>query len=749
VEKAVEERLPKTFTVISPRHKTKHFYFFGKIIKHLTFKPTADGDPCADLKHGNAYVCGAGSDFSSYGKYVVGDDEPIATITEEQLAAAVNEFISIKKPKKNKSSKEIISKHPELNFPIDKIVELKDFSKSGDERAGPHPTHGSTTGSNFKVDTAKNVWYCWRHEVGGGPLELLAVLNHIIDCENVGKGLRGTQFVQTVKKAIELGLIQDFNFDSLKGIENNDIGSLLDKLNTIFIFKTPTDLEEIHCYDNGVYVLAEHKVKSTLENWLGSRCSTGLVNEVLNHIRRQSFIDRTEFNKFRGYLPVQNGLLNLDTEELKDFTDGEIFTFKLNVAYDKDKKCPKFLAWLNQVQTPENILTLQEYAGYCLLPSFPFHRSMWFIGNGRNGKGTFIITLEYILGLVNCAHINIQSFNGERNFSEAQLYGKLINVSSEPTTNRELETPLFKKITGDDYIEAEVKCKQRRLGFRNMAKFFILGNKYPKVNDNTTAFWERIIILPWDNTFLEGNGQIQHIENQWLKNPDEVSGILNWMLSGLRRLLDNQHFTLSKTQKQNMIEFKRASDPTDAWIEEKVIFDSKKFVVREDAHYHYKTYCDDFGLIADDEKKFYARLRNTPRVKDCQLRVKGKPKRGFKGIELKSNSEFEEENPNNSIADYGSVTDVTAVTAKAKSKNPENNENKESKIGVTAASPVTPASRCCGDCGRFHLASCYFPHGNFETIPADWYAGECRGFIPKQPEMPRFEEKGEPPDKES
>ena len=118
-----------------------------------------------------------------------------------------------------------------------------------------------------------------------------------------------------------------------------------------------------------------------------------------------------------------------------------------------------------------------------------------------------------------------------------------------------------------------------------------------------------------------------------------------------------------------MIEFKRASDPTDAWIEEKVIFDSTKFVVREDAHYHYKTYCDELGLIADDDKKFYARLRNTPRVKDCQIRVNGKPKRVFKGIELKPNTEFEEENPNNSIADYGSVADVTDVTAKTKSKN--------------------------------------------------------------------------------
>jgi hypothetical protein len=52
-------------------------------------------------------------------------------------------------------------------------------------------------------------------------------------------------------------------------------------------------------------------------------------------------------------------------------------------------------------------------------------------------------------------------------------------------------------------------------------------------------------------------------------------------------------------------------------------------------------------------------------------------------------------------------------------------------------------NRCCGDCGKFHLSSCGFPNGNFETLAADWWAGELKCFIPKQPEMPNFEEKAE------
>jgi predicted DNA-binding ribbon-helix-helix protein len=53
---------------------------------------------------------------------------------------------------------------------------------------GGHPFHGSETGQNFSVDTQANVWYCFRHNVGGGPLELFAVREGIISCEQVGPG---------------------------------------------------------------------------------------------------------------------------------------------------------------------------------------------------------------------------------------------------------------------------------------------------------------------------------------------------------------------------------------------------------------------------------------------------------------------------------------------------------------------------------------------------------------------------------
>jgi hypothetical protein len=56
------------------------------------------------------------------------------------------------------------------------------------EIIGSHPLHGSGSGHNFSVNIKKNVFYCFRCGVGGGPLELLALTMGLIECNEVGPG---------------------------------------------------------------------------------------------------------------------------------------------------------------------------------------------------------------------------------------------------------------------------------------------------------------------------------------------------------------------------------------------------------------------------------------------------------------------------------------------------------------------------------------------------------------------------------
>lgn len=56
---------------------------------------------------------------------------------------------------------------------------------------GPHPDHAATSNGkdaeksvNFIVDPNSNQWYCFAHRIGGGALQLIAILEGITTCQN-------------------------------------------------------------------------------------------------------------------------------------------------------------------------------------------------------------------------------------------------------------------------------------------------------------------------------------------------------------------------------------------------------------------------------------------------------------------------------------------------------------------------------------------------------------------------------------
>ena len=265
----------------------------------------------------------------------------------------------------------------------------------------------------------------------------------------------------------------------------------------------------------------------------------------------------------------------------------------------------------------------------------PKPKVMWFYGLGRTGKGRVIATLEAIVGVENCSYLQLEEFDGEHRFAVAALYGKMANVSSEPSTVAVLQTPLLKKITGEDTLDAEVKGKQKWLSFCNIGKPLVLGNEFPRVSDTSLAFEDRTLILNFPNTFT-GKNQVDNIERTWLEDSLEVSGIFNWMLQGLHRLCLNGDFTLSRTTQEVLLEFKRTSDPIGAWMEDMCVFDVAGFVSRKAAFEDYKNYCDqELGKAPETERRFYQRLRDTPKVKDYE----SSKERGFKGMQLKNSTD--------------------------------------------------------------------------------------------------------------
>ena len=184
-------QLPETFKVRTGSGKA-HYYYTCTDARAcaLSSGDRHIGDIRAISSKGTyTQVVAPGSIHPDTGKpYVVENDTDISQVTWIQIQMALGAFM--KKSIKQRAESIAREEKGYGDFPIN-VVDIVppdkyDLKQSGDEFYGCHPVHGSErTMRNFWINPKKNVWHCFRHNVGGGPISLIAMLEGIIDCEDV------------------------------------------------------------------------------------------------------------------------------------------------------------------------------------------------------------------------------------------------------------------------------------------------------------------------------------------------------------------------------------------------------------------------------------------------------------------------------------------------------------------------------------------------------------------------------------
>ncbi len=128
---------------------------------------------------------------------------PPLEVSKAELLEAFDPVIIGKEKLHKKELKSKIEKPKNSNsLAMVDFVDFTGFKQSGYKFQGAHPIHGSSTGSNFVVDVEQNVWHCFRHGTGGGPLQWVAVATGIIDCaESVPGKIKGDLFWRVIAAA--------------------------------------------------------------------------------------------------------------------------------------------------------------------------------------------------------------------------------------------------------------------------------------------------------------------------------------------------------------------------------------------------------------------------------------------------------------------------------------------------------------------------------------------------------------------
>ena len=371
---------------------------------------------------------------------------------------------------------------------------------------------------------------------------------------------------------------------------------------------------EIWIYREGIYENnGETFIKEKTRNILGDAHSSHLINNVVEKIRADTFISVDEFfnkqNKHLDLLPLENGIINIRTKKIQPFTPDIYFFNKLPVKYDPLCSCTSIIAFLSEItEKQEDVETLQEMIGFCLLKDYTYEKAFMLYGTGRNGKSKFFELIKHLVGEENITSTNLSQLEDSNGFAVHNFHNKLVNIAAEVTNKALSDKGLFKSLVGRDSITANRKGKDY-IQFKNYAKLLFATNKLPQPKSVSEAFWLRWVVIKFPMKFLpqkeidaipEGERQNVKLQNPELMDqlidPFEMSGLLNWALEGLDRLRENKDFTFSKTVGILEQEWLRESNSLIAFIEDQMVVVWEGEVSKATFKRDYHDYCKKYKL---------------------------------------------------------------------------------------------------------------------------------------------------------
>jgi len=297
-----------------------------------------------------------------------------------------------------------------------------------------------------------------------------------------------------------------------------------------------------------------------------------------------------QFNREPMVLNFTNGTLDLNKGSFKEIHRRELYqNIQFPYDFNRDAHCPNWNLFLESLQFDSDTLKcLQEWSGYCLLPMVKgtLQKSLFFIGEGANGKSVFLETLAAVLD--NVSHLELSELFDR--FKIAELEGKLANICTDVETSKVMDAR-FKKIVAGEPQSAERKFK-KPFEFKPFAKILFSANEFIPTKDRTHGFYRRFDILRFNRMF-KSEEQKPELLQELTK---EVAGIFNWALEGLERL-SQQNWIMTKSSYMDEChnEFRRATNPLQLFIEEECVVEVNAKVDSKELRKRYKQYCEDNG----------------------------------------------------------------------------------------------------------------------------------------------------------
>ena len=392
---------------------------------------------------------------------------------------------------------------------------------------------------------------------------------------------------------------------------------------------------ELRNWANHKISTASEKEAEKLRAWAKvearTLCSANTVAAVAGLARSNaaSVAHVDAFDADMHLLGTPGGTVDLRTGNLRPSRREDMITKLTTITpAPPGKPAPHWRRFLAEVLDGDEVLAsfLQRAAGYALTGLTTEHKLLFLYGTGRNGKSTFLETLQWLWGdyARRAAASTFLSSVGERHPTDiAGLAGARLVIGSELPKGKSWDEAVLKDLTGGDKMTARF-MRGDFFDFVPQMTLMIAGNTMPSLRGVDEALRARLVLVPFTVT-IPAEKRDTHLAE---KLRQEGPAILRWAIDGAlewqRRGLDVPASVAAASS-----EYLDGEDLLGQFLADETADAPGIFTTTSDLHLRFRQWTDRQGLAPWTSHTFTKELKS--RGFHDSRRTAG---RGFLGIKL-------------------------------------------------------------------------------------------------------------------
>lgn len=395
---------------------------------------------------------------------------------------------------------------------------------------------------------------------------------------------------------------------------------LIEKCGFDFIV-LPND-SKVRFLNNGVYITDHTKViNKSIAKLIGSSYTPTHTSNTLGLIKDVDTIGEVASTEFPALHPqwinCGNGMLHIKKQLLvphKQFYKQypqQRSIIQLPVDYNEDATCEAFDEFLDE-KLPSDLDKefIYEAFGYSMLQHCGLEKFFILKGESDTGKSTVLNVLKEMLGSRNVSATSLTEIDrNSGRFGLSKLYGKLANISHESSQYRLDGSGALKLVVDGNEQNIEEKYAQSWKQ-KLFATVWGATNVPVTSKDDSSGFWNRLIIVPFDVTHEKVDPNKEHE----LTQRHVLNGVFLRSFRALRKLLKRGHFIVTPSMEHAKTINRAGDDEIQLFaaqylsIKTKVQYENKielARVPRTELYAVYEKLCLDDDTKAKPRKDFY------------------------------------------------------------------------------------------------------------------------------------------------